>query len=153
MKGWLRKARGILGTGLVWGAVGTVLGAVGGLIGFLVDPAPLGEWMLGMTLLFGGFGAVAGAGFAAALAAFEGRSTLGDLTPGRAAVWGGAAGFVIPLGLVAALSGGALPLLPAIASATAFGGATALLGAGTVHIARSRAEIEARDPELLEISA
>ena len=72
----------------------------------------------------------------------DGSKTLSELSVGRAAVWGGVAGFTLPLGLVAVLSGGALPILPAIASAAAFGGVTALLGAATVRIARSNASLE-----------
>lgn len=152
MKDWLRKTRAILGTGLLWGGFGGLIGALGGLIGYIVDPAPLSEWMLGMTLLFAGAGAVTGVGFAATLALFEGRRTLDELTPRRAALWGGVAGFVLPLGIVAALSGGALPLLPALASATLFGGATALLGAGTVHVAR-RGITPSDEPDIVEIGA
>ncbi len=151
MTRYTRRIRGILGTGLVWGALGGIIGVVGGVIGAMTDPGTLAEWLLSLGLGFSGFGFLAGSGFAAVLSLLEGRTTMEELSRGRAAAWGGLAGFILPLTLVAALSGGALPLLPAVASATVFGGITALLGAGTVHIARSRARLEssAEDEPLL----
>ena len=149
MKGLVRRLRGILGTGLVWGALGGVIGVVGGVIGAMTDPAPLAEWLLSLGLGFSGFGFLAGSGFAAVLSLLDGRKRLEELSRGRAAAWGGLAGFILPLTLVAALSGGALPLLPALASAGVFGGITALLGAGTVHVARSRARLEGSEQDEL----
>jgi len=146
MEDWIRKGRGILGTGVVWGTLGGVVGVVWALIGSMTDPAPLSEWLLSLGLGFSGFGFLAGTGFAATLSLLDGRRTLRELSTARAAAWGGLAGFALPLALVASLSGGALPLLPAIASAAAFGTITAVLGAGTVHIARSRA-LEAEPEE------
>ncbi len=138
----MRRIRAILGTGLLWGGLGGVIGVVGGVIGAMTDPGTLAEWLLSLGLAFAGFGFLAGSGFAAALSLLDGRRTLPELSRARAAAWGGLAGFILPLSLVAALSGGVLPLLPAVASAAVFGGITALLGAGTVHIARSRARLE-----------
>jgi len=96
------------------------------------------EWVGTLGLGFGGFGFVAGCGFASLLMLADGGKRLTELSRLRAAAWGLAAGFTIPLLLVLSLSGGDLPLLPAIASAAVFGGVTALLGAGTVHVAKRR---------------
>ena len=139
---WMQKARGVLGTGLLWGLLGGVVGVIGGVVGSVTDPMPLWEWVLTLGLGFSGFGFLAGAGFAATLATLDGRRTLAELSTARAALWGGLAGFGLPLGLVVALSGGALPLLPALGVAAAFGAVTSTLGAGMVHVARSRDAIE-----------
>lgn len=145
MRGWARKARGILGTGLVWGALGGVVGLVWGFFGAMSDPAPLSEWLMSLGLGFSGFGFLAGAGFAATLSILDGRRTLRELSAARAAAWGGLAGFALPLALVASLSGGALPLLPAVSVAAVFGTVTAALGAGTVIVARRQDELQAAE--------
>ena len=142
MSKWRRKVRGIFGTGAIWGSLGGVIGIVSGVIGSFFDPATMAEWVFSLGLGFAGFGFLAGSGFAATLALLDGRKTLSELSPGRAAAWGGIAGFVLPLAVVIPLSGGALPILPAIASAATFGAVTALLGAGTVQVARRRGRLE-----------
>ena len=147
MKRLIRKLRGTLGVGMMWGALGGAAGVVVSVIGATTDRGTVGEWLMSVGLGFAGFGFLAGVGFAATLSALDGRKTLRELSVRRAAMWGGLAGFAFPLTLVAALSGGALPLVPAIASAAAFGGVTALLGAGSVHIARSRAQLEPADDD------
>jgi hypothetical protein len=147
MKGLLRKVRGIVGTGLLWGGLGGVVGVVTSVIGATTDPAGVGYWLSTVGVGFAGFGFLAGAGFAVTLSLLDGRRRLGELSVGRAAAWGGLAGFSLPLALVASLSGGALPILPAVGTAAVFGGVTALLGAGSVHIARSRALVESGDPD------
>lgn len=147
MKRWMRKLRGMLGVGMMWGALGGAVGAVVSLLGAAADTGTVSEWLLSVGLGFAGFGFLAGVGFAATLSALDGRRTLRELSVRRAAMWGGLAGFAFPLTLVAALSGGALPLVPAITTAAAFGGVTALLGAGSVHVARTRARLEPADED------
>ncbi len=142
MREFRRRLRGVFATGLLWGALGGVIGVIWGVIGSMTDPATLGEWVLSIGVGLAGFGFLAGSGFAGMLALADGKKSLLQLSPGRAAMWGGLAGFTLPLALVASLSGGALPLLPAIASAAAFGGVTALLGAGTVYVAKRGALFE-----------
>lgn len=142
MMGWLRTMRGVLGTGLLWGALGGGVGAVVSLVGAPGDPATLLEWLGSVGVGFAGFGFLAGAGFATTLSLLDGRRSLRELTPGRGAVWGALAGFALPLGLVAALSGGALPLIPAVAVAGVFAAVTAGLGAATVRIATSEVRLD-----------
>jgi hypothetical protein len=139
----------MLGVGLMWGALGGAVGLVVGVVGAAVDQGTISEWLTSVGLGFAGFGFLAGVGFAATLSALDGRRTLRELSVRRAAALGGLAGFAFPLTLVAALSGGALPLVPAILTAAAFGGVTALLGAASVHFARSRARLEPADDDLL----
>ena len=147
MKNWMRKLRGIVGMGAIWGALGAILGISGGLIGGFLDGGGMAEWVFTLGLGFGGFGVLMGSGFAATLTLLDGRKTLSELSIGRAAAWGGSAGFILPLALVASLSGGALPLLPALASAAVAGGVAALLGAGTVLVARRQGELAHRADE------
>jgi hypothetical protein len=150
--GLLRKARGLLGVGVTWGALWAVIGAgVGAIIG-IVDPSawtfgnPIVEWALGI----GAYGLVSGVCFGGLLVLGEGRKTLHDLALGRVAVWGvlGAA-FVPPLfGLLGTFPAGTtlLDVLGAVGVTAFLGGAFA---SSSVAIAR-RAALEAGDrPEVL----
>lgn len=99
----------------------------------------LSIWALGMALV----GFLLGSGFGVFLALFEGRRTLAELTPWRAARWGGLAGAALPVGWL--LLGMARPetampltsaLLVVLAAGATYGALTAGLAAGTVWIAK-----------------
>jgi hypothetical protein len=103
MKGFLRRLRGILGTGLTW-AVGWPI--VNLAFGLLVGLPPRFLGPIAISSLFSGF--LAGGTFAVILSIVERRHTLEDLSLKRTAVWGGIGGtllraavlpFVLPLGL------------------------------------------------------
>jgi hypothetical protein len=147
----LRKLKAALGIGTIWGiaagAVGTTLGGLSGI--------PTG-WFLSSALVFGVGSGVAGlilgAGFGGLLSVMEGRRTLDELTPHRAALWGFVAGAALTLvgtitvaslkmGVVEmAVSGLGLPIgvqLTAIAAgAVSYGAVTAGLAAATVSLAK-----------------
>ena len=95
----LRKLRGILGTGLTWGAAWAAFFGALGLVISVVDPASIdpGEAPLMLAVFGGGFGLIAGTAFGLLLSFAEGRRRLIELTPGRAAIWGALAAATIPL--------------------------------------------------------
>lgn len=87
MKGFLRRLRGIIGTGLTWAfgwaGVTVALNLIGGVpLQFFGDMAISG--------LIRGF--IAGGAFAVILSVAERRHTLEDLSLRRVAVWGGIGG-------------------------------------------------------------
>ncbi len=86
MKRWVKRLRGVLGIGSVWGLVCGVAGAaVGGISGFITGS-------LIEALVIGGVGArlmgfVLGSGFATVLTLMDRKKTLEQLTPRRAGLW------------------------------------------------------------------
>jgi hypothetical protein len=122
MKQFLRRLRGIIGTGLTW-AVGWA-----GLFG--VVGAIFGAYSVPRLALVGGFtGLIAGGAFAVVLSITERSKRLEDLSLWRMALWGGLGGF-----LVAALFSGSGGLIWSFVATMAFSGAVS--SAGTVAIAR-----------------
>jgi len=109
MKGFLRKLRGIIGTGLTWALGWGVL--FGGL--WVALGSPLGavlEAVAGGAFL----GAFAGGSFAVILSIAERRRTLEELSLRRVALWGGIGGMALilvlsPLALIRLLDAG-LPI-------------------------------------------
>ena len=96
MKSFLRKLRGVLGTGLTWAAAWSVAGTIlqGGLALFGIVRAPdlfVAPFMWGLMGFYGG------AMFGALLSLTEGRRTLAKLRIGRVAAWGALAGFAVPI--------------------------------------------------------
>ena len=153
----LRKLKGALGIGSIWGlATGTVAAVFGGLTSI-----PTG-WFLSSALVFGagaaGAGLLLGTGFAGLLSLMEGRRTLDELTSKRAALWGFIVGATATLagaiavaalqGLGAAAGGMGIPLgvqLTALAAgAVSYGAVTAGLAAATISLAkRGPSELDA----------
>lgn len=90
----LRKLKGALGIGSIWGAafagVGAVLGAVIPTTSFL-------STVVGLGGIAGLGGLLLGVGFAGLLSAMEGRRSLVELTSRRAALWGFLAGSALAL--------------------------------------------------------
>ena len=143
MKRWVRRLRGIAGTGAIWGAAGIALGAVAAPFFSVFGGVSLLQAFLQIGLN-GLAGFVLGSGFATVLTTLEGRSTLDELTPRRAAVCGAMAGaayplvarsvFFLVLGPIPALTENLVPLL--VASSVSWGLLTAGLAAGTLSLAR-----------------
>ena len=132
MKEWSRRLRGILGTATIWGGCGAALGGLlGGITGMMMGGSIL-IWVLDGVVQFGALGLGTGAVFAGLLTTFDGAKRLRQLSAGRAALWGAAAGLALP-SVAWALSGAAIPVLP-VAIATGLGG---LLGGTSVTIART----------------
>lgn len=99
MNRWLRKARGVLGMGALWGAV---WGTVTALFGFglmIFDPASIdpGEHPLQIGALLAAVGFVSGSAFAIMLSLSEHRRSLRDVSMLRNALCGMAGAAVIPL--------------------------------------------------------
>jgi hypothetical protein len=93
----LRRLRGTIGIGLLWGtAWATLLVTIGLIIGVL-DPASIdpGEESLPVAWIGLRFGFMSGVAFAIILSLAEGRRTLGELSLWRVTLWGvlGAAAF------------------------------------------------------------
>ena len=141
---WLRKLRGILGTGLIWGLPGAVVGAIGGVVASVFGGGPLLGSMVTGCVLVGGSFFLLGTSFAAALTLAEGRRTLNELSPMRAALWGGLAGGVLPVLALLALQPGIDHLLgdtqvltALLAAVGSYGALSAALAGGTVAVAKS----------------
>jgi hypothetical protein len=143
MKMWLRRLRGALGIGTLWGATGLVVGKVTGLVVSVWTGLPL----LGTVVSFGvgaaGLGFALGTAFAVVLTTLERQRSADQLTPARAAMWGAIAG--VGLALLVGVTG--IPrLFPAISvqglilligsAAASYGALTAGLAAGTVALAK-----------------
>ena len=95
----VRRLRGLLGVGVTWGALWSVIGAGIGLVIGIVAPEvwdvsnPILRWTVGMGL----YGLVSGVGFGSLLALRESRKTALDIPLGRAAIWGVAGAVAVPL--------------------------------------------------------
>jgi hypothetical protein len=139
-----RRLRGTLGAALIWGIGWTGLGLavsavkLAALAALDAPVAELAPVVLGSALRWGLFGVVAGVLFALPLRRLGRRAgSLQALSARRASLWGGIAGAVLPLGVMASLTGGAgvpgAAALLYVGVGVAFGSAT---GAGTVALAR-----------------
>ena len=138
---WGRRIRAAIGVGLAWGmawfGAGLVLLLIVGPDAADV-PFPLG---------FGMFGFLAGATFSTLLGVAESGRRLEQISLGRFAAWGGAAGLLLSGGfaLVAALVGEMTPLNHLIVLGPVFGLAGAISAFGSLAIAR-----RGQDRDLLE---
>ena len=128
MKKWLRRTRGIIGTALTWGVGWSLIGLAGGV--------PVLNWGIP--------GAIAGGGFAVALAIAGRRRTLREISVGSAAGWGalGTVGAVLLAMPLLLLMMPALKIGPVLAVLAVLGAGS---GAGTLAIAK-----RAEDREVLE---
>lgn len=139
MNKWLRKLRGIIGTGAVWGTAGLSVGAVLGAISSSIFDGGLSlAWVLTSGVGFGLFGLVSGVFFAGTLATLDGRRTFDELSAPRAALWGWIAGAAFAALFILIRDGMVLPflwerMLPPVAALSTLG---ACLGAGTILVAR-----------------
>lgn len=151
MKKFVRRLRGLLGVGLTWGALWSMIGAGVGMAIGIVAPGvwemtnPILKWTVGMGL----YGLVSGVGFGSLLALREGRKTLFDLSLRRAAIWGVAGAAAVPLlfGALGAFEVGTTTaeVLGAILVTGVLGGTFA---PAAIAIAR-RAELRAREDRKL----
>jgi len=148
MKTWLRKLRGVVSIGAIWGFAFSVLGfAIGAVVSVIwpeILPFTVVKYVANLVLFYGVGGFVFGSGFAVVLTIMDGRKTFEELTLGRAALWGALAGVgsAFAVGLVA--TGLGIPLTGFVASICSCGAVAAGLGAGTVSLARrTPAELDA----------
>jgi hypothetical protein len=129
MQKWLRRIRGAIGMGLLWGAAWGVAGMVPRwLFGFNTDvPFPL---------VFGVLGFIAGVTFSGVLLVTEGRRSLDQMSLPRFAGWGAIGGFLLSAFFTRVAS---LGFGDVLAIAPTFMVASALCASGTLALAR-RAE-------------
>lgn len=124
MNRWLRRARGVVGMGVIWAVVGALAGGVIELVdnvfpGLLPFASRVDMWP--QTLAIPGF--MGGVIFAAVLMLAGGRRRLDQFSLPRFAAWGAAAGLL--LGSIGVSNG--LPVF--VLGLTTLGGATAATGA------------------------
>ena len=95
----VRRLRGLLGVGVTWGTLWSLIGAGIGLVIGVISPEvwestnPIIEWAIGMGL----YGLVSGIGFGSLLTLREGRKTILDISLRRAAVLGVVGAAAVPL--------------------------------------------------------
>jgi hypothetical protein len=131
MSGFLRKLRGALGMAVSWAVGWGVLGfgVISVSVVLLGDPNQFWETVGPLTALTGLSGFVGGAVFSLVLGAGYRRRRLGELKPGRMALWGAGAALFIPAAL---LGVGLIVHVPVEAGLVAgVGAALGALGAGT----------------------
>ena len=160
MKTWLRRLRGMISIGAIWGVACSALGfAIGALVSIVwpeILPFTVVRYVVTVTLAYGVLGFVLGGGFAGALVTMHGRKTFEELTRGRAALWGALTGVgvvtvtgLISLGLWLGDGFSLAEFIPAfvpplVRMTCMFGAVAAGLGALTVSLARrAPAELEA----------
>ena len=96
MGAWLKRLRGVLGLGVVGGAVGALFGGlfwfVSLFLGWGID-----YWTLGLAAaVWGGFGAFAASGAGLLLTALGSRQILEELSHWRVGAFGAVMGFLAP---------------------------------------------------------
>ena len=146
MKTWIRKLRGIVGIGAVWGIPFMTLGFAIGVLAVIGDVLPLSQ-LAPVILRFGVLGFLLGGGFAGVLTLADGRKTFEELTPGRAALWGALTGasLITVWGLYwMGVDGFDVTLARWVSVTGVYAALTAGLGAGTVALAK-------RDPARLGV--
>ncbi len=149
MKTWLRKLRGVVSIGAIWGLALSVLGiAIGAIVSMIwheILPSTVVKYVVNVALYYGIAGFLFGSGFAGVLTIVDGRKTFEELTPKRAALWGAltGVGVVTVVGLILMGLGDQFLLDQFVVTTCMCGAVTAGLGAGTVRLARrASAELE-----------
>ncbi len=147
MKTWLRKLRGVVSIGAIWGLTLSVLGfAIGAIVSMIwheILPSTVVKYVVNVALYYGIAGFLFGSGFAGVLTIVDGRKTFEELTPKRAALWGALTGVGVTIVVGVVATGLGIPLTGFVASICMCGAVTAGLGAGTVRLARrASAELE-----------
>ncbi len=148
--GFLRRIRGILGTGLAWALAWAGVGIAIGVYAWLRLPtaprvSPLVFFPLPVAV-FTVFGAVSGAAFATTLAVAERRRSLDDLSVRQTACWGALGGLLLPTVMVGQASVGLPPtaVVTMVGLGMALGAGTA---AGTLLLARRGSSVPDLDDE------
>ena len=126
MQKWLRRIRGAIGMGIIWGAAWSGAGFLLAVVtGFKAD-APF-------PLIFGVLGFVAGVIFSAFLALSEGRRAFDQMSLPRFAGWGAAGGLLLSAVFAKAAS---LEWGDVLAIAPTFALACAVCASGSLALAR-----------------
>jgi hypothetical protein len=123
---WLRRIRGAMGMGVVWGVAWSAVGLVP-------------RWILGFNpdapfpIIFGVLGFVAGATFSGILVLTEGRRRFDQMSLPRFAGWGAVGGLLLSAVFAKAASLGAGDVM---AIAPTFAIASAVCASGSLALAR-----------------
>ena len=126
---WLRRIRGAIGMGVIWGAVWGAVGMVPRLIFGFVTDAPF-------PLIFGVLGFTAGVAFSAVLVLTEGRRRFDQMSLPRFAGWGAVGGLLLSAVFSKAAS---LEWGDVLAIAPTFALASAICASGSLAVARRAA--------------
>ena len=145
MKKWLRRIRGAIGMGLLWGAAWGLAGNIVTL-GFVLRTGSRPD--APFPIMFGAFGFLAGVVFSGVLGLVEGRRRFGQMSLPRFAAWGAIGGLLVSATFVLAVSLGGNPsfLRNLLVVGPAFAVAAAGSAAGSLALARraqDRASLEA----------
>lgn len=133
MNKWVRRIRGAIGIGLVWG---TAWFAAGMILLFVVG---FGAADVPFPLFFGLLGFFAGVTFSAILGLVEGRRRFDQMSLPRFAAWGGVGGLLLAAVMAVIVGAAVFPVLAPIFALSGAGCA-----AGTLALART-----AEDRQLL----
>ena len=133
MKTWLRRIRGAIGMGLIWGVAWSAVGALLARVPGLYSDLPF-------ALLFAPLGFVSGIIFSGIIAGIEGGRSYDRISLPRFAVWG-AAGGVLLTGIIAvvAILGGRSVWGEVLTFGPALTTAGAISAAGSLAVARRAA--------------
>ena len=126
MKKWLRRIRGAVGMGLIWGAAWGVAGAIV-MLGFLLKTGSRPD--APFPIMFGAFGFLAGVVFSGVLGLVEGRRRFGQMSLPRFALWGAIGGLLLSATFVLAVSLGGDPAF--LRNLLVIGPVFAIAGAGS----------------------
>lgn len=145
MRSWLRKLKGALGLGSIWGLLGTAVGTVAAVAVTVLGGTPLLTSWLTWALPLGFVSFVLGTGFGGMLGLLERHRTLDELSFRRVAAWGTVVGAAFPVAAYLVALGMGLPwtdlsfvevLRGLGAACSGYGIVTAGLAGGTVWAAR-----------------
>jgi len=126
MQKWLRRVRGAIGMGFIWGAAWSAVGLIPRwLLGFNPD-APF-------PIIFGVLGFIAGVTFSGLLGLTEGRRSFDQMSLPRFAGWGAVGGLLLSAVFAKAASLGWGDVL---AVAPTFALASAVCASGSLVVAR-----------------
>ena len=125
MSKWVRRLRGAVGIGLTWAAAWFGAGLV------LLLIVGVGAADVPFPLFFALLGFLAGIVFSGILGVAEGRRRFDEMSLPRFAGWGAVGGFLLSVGLAAAIGWGSIPLLGSI-----FALSGAACAAGSLALAR-----------------
>jgi len=97
MNKWLKRIRGVLGTGLTWAAGWSVVGAINGVVTAVFSGGGPGllSGLLFTVGWFAGVGFVGGAVFSVVLGIAEGRRRFDQMSLPRFAGWGALGGLLL----------------------------------------------------------
>ncbi|HET7461913.1 MAG TPA: hypothetical protein VFJ82_11725 [Longimicrobium sp.] len=139
MRKWLRRIRGAIGMGFIWGAAWSGAGTVARWVFGIETDLPL-------PLLFGGLGFIAGVTFSGLLVLTRGRRGFDQMSLPRFAGWGAVGGLLLSALFVRGASYGWGEVL---AISATFAVASAACASGTLAVARRavRRELPLRPAE------